>query len=170
MYDLERTEAEAPILWPADAKSRLTGKDSDAGKDWRQKEKGRQRMRWLDGITNSTDMNLSKHQDIVKNRKVWCATVHRVTKSWTWLSMLEKIGGRRRRGWHDEMVGWHYQLNGHESEQALGVGNAQGSLVCCSSWCCKESDMTEQLNWTELSNYFYIIYIVLGIISNLEMI
>ena len=46
----------------------------------------------------------------------------------------------------DEMVGWHYQLNGHESEQALGVGDAQGSLVCCSSWCCKESDMTEQLN------------------------
>ena len=46
----------------------------------------------------------------------------------------------------DEMVGWHYQLYRHEFEQALGVGDAQGSLVCCSSWGCKESDMTEQLN------------------------
>ena len=46
----------------------------------------------------------------------------------------------------DEMVGWHYQLNGHESEQALGVGDGQGSLVSDSPWDRKESDMTEQLN------------------------
>ena len=46
----------------------------------------------------------------------------------------------------DEMVGWHYQLNRHEFEQTLGVGDAQESLVCCSSWGRKESDMTEQLN------------------------
>ena len=46
----------------------------------------------------------------------------------------------------DEMVGWHHRLNGHELEQALGVGDGQGSLVCCSPWGCKESDMTEQLN------------------------
>ena len=44
----------------------------------------------------------------------------------------------------DEMVGWHYWLDGHESEQALGVGDGQGNLVCCSPWGCKESDMTEQ--------------------------
>ena len=51
----------------------------------------------------------------------------------------------------DEMVGWHHQLNGHEFEQALGVGDGQGSLVCCGSWGRKESDMTEWLNWlTEL--------------------
>ena len=43
----------------------------------------------------------------------------------------------------DEMVGWLHQLNGHEFEQALGVGDEQGSLVCCSPWDCKESDMTE---------------------------
>ena len=49
-----------------------------------------------------------------------------------------------------EMVGWHHQLNGHESEQALGVGEGQGSLACCSSWGLKESDSTEWLNWTEL--------------------
>ena len=47
----------------------------------------------------------------------------------------------------DEMVGWHHQLNGHESEQALGVGDGQGSLVCCSPWGCKESDTAELLNW-----------------------
>ena len=50
----------------------------------------------------------------------------------------------------DEMVGWHHWLNGREFEQALGVGDGEGSLVCCCPWGCKESDMTEQLNWTEL--------------------
>ena len=43
----------------------------------------------------------------------------------------------------DEMVGWHHQLNGHEFQQALGVGDGQGSLACCSLWGHKESDMTE---------------------------
>ena len=46
----------------------------------------------------------------------------------------------------DELVGWYHQLNGHEFEQALGVGDGQGSLASCSPWGCKESDMTEQLN------------------------
>ena len=50
----------------------------------------------------------------------------------------------------DEMVGWHHRLNGHEFEQALGDGEGQGSLACCSPWCYKELDMTELLNWTEL--------------------
>ena len=85
-------EAETPILWPFDAKNWLIRKDPDAGKDWRQEEKG----------------------------------------------MSE-----------DKMVGWPHWLDGHEFEQALGVGDGQRSLVCCSPWGCKESDMTEQLNWTE---------------------
>ena len=46
----------------------------------------------------------------------------------------------------DEMVGWHHRLNDHELEQALGVGDGQGGLVCCSPWGRKESDMNEQLN------------------------
>ena len=46
----------------------------------------------------------------------------------------------------DEMVEWHHILNGHDYEQALGVGDGQGSLVCCSPWGCKESDKSEQLN------------------------
>ena len=49
----------------------------------------------------------------------------------------------------DEMVGWYHQLDGQKFEQALGVGDGQGSLVCCSPWSCKQSDMTEWLNWTE---------------------
>ena len=46
----------------------------------------------------------------------------------------------------DEMVGWHYQINGHEFEQTPGVGDGQGGLVCCNSWGRKESDTTERLN------------------------
>ena len=79
-------DAEALILWPPDAKSWLTGKDPDAGKDWGQEGKG----------------------------------------------VAE-----------DEMVGWHNWLNGQEFEQILGDGEGeQGSLLCCSSWGCKESDTT----------------------------
>ena len=85
---IRRTDAEAksPIFWTPDAKSQLTGKDPDAGKDWRWEEKG--------------------------------MTV-------------------------EEMVGWHHRLNGHESEQAPGAGDGQGSLLCCSPWGCKELDTTE---------------------------
>ena len=60
----------------------------------------------------------------------------------------------------DEMVTWHHQFNGHAFEQAPGVGDRQGSLVCCSPWDCKESDMTEQLNRTELIfSYFFKYYL-----------
>ena len=60
-------EAEAPIVWPPDAKSQLTGKDPDAGKDRRRR--GQQRMRWSDGITDSVNMSLSKLRGIVKDRE-----------------------------------------------------------------------------------------------------
>ena len=50
----------------------------------------------------------------------------------------------------DKMVGWHHRLNGHKLEQAPGVGDGQGSLVCCSPWGRKESDTTERLKQTEL--------------------
>ena len=51
----------------------------------------------------------------------------------------------------DEMVGWNHQLNGHEFEQTLGVGDGQGGLVCCNPWVHKKWDITEQLNWTEMN-------------------
>ena len=81
-----RTDAEVPILWPPAAKSQLIGKDPDAGKDWRQEEKGMTEdemvgcHHWLRG------MSLSKLWEMVKDRKAWHATVHGVVKSWTWLS------------------------------------------------------------------------------------
>ena len=87
-------KAETSVLWPPHAKSWLIGKDSDAGRDWGQEEKG------------TTE---------------------------------------------DEMAGWHHWLDGCESEWTLGVGDGQGGLACCDSWGCKESDTTEQLNWTELN-------------------
>ena len=83
-------EAEMPILWPPDVKSWLIGKDPDAGKDWRQEEKG-----------------------TTEDEVVWC----------------------------------HHRLDGHEFEQAPGVGDGQGNLACCSPRDHKELDTTEWLNW-----------------------
>ena len=86
------SKAELEQVWDYELGHWLTGKDPDAGKDWRQEEKGTA---------------------------------------------------------EDEMIGWHHWLDGHDSEQALGVGDGQGSLTYCSPWVCKESDTTEQLNWTK---------------------
>ena len=86
-------ETETPVLWSPHTKSWLIGKDSDAGRDWGQEEKG------------TTE---------------------------------------------DEMAGWHRWFDGRESEWTLGVGDGQGCLACCDSWGRKESDTTEQLNWTDI--------------------
>ena len=141
-------EAEAPILWPLDAKCWLIGKDPDAGKDWGQKEKGWQRIRWLDSITDSLDVYLTKLWDIVEDREAWRAAVHGVTKSqtrlsnWTTTSVLGTLPTtryvvrvtRETQAWSP----WTFPLNGERGSDVAMMykcgRDARGMRAgCCES-------------------------------------
>ena len=85
---------------------------------------------------------------MLKLKLQYCGHLMQRTDSFEKTLLLGKIEGGRRRGQttEDEMVGGHHRLDGHEFEQALEVGDGQGSLVCWSPWDCKELDTTERLN------------------------
>jgi len=141
-------EAETPIfghlMWRAESFETTLM----LGKMEGQRRRGWQRMKWLDGNTNSMDLSWSNFWEIVKNREAWCGTVHEFTESrkelsaWTtgyfYPDHFQNPDAGKDWRWEekgtteDEMVGWHHQLNWHESEQALVVGDGQGSLACCS--------------------------------------
>ena len=82
-----RTDAknEAPVFWSSDANRWLIGKVLDAGKDWGQRRRGCEGMRWLDDITYAMNTNLGQLQDVVRHREAWCAAVRGVAENGTWL-------------------------------------------------------------------------------------
>ena len=93
-------KAETPVLWPPRAKSWHIGKDSDAGRDWGRRSWERQRMRWLDDITNSMDMSLSELLELVMDREAWHAAVHGVSKSRTRLSNWTELNNSVHCTWN----------------------------------------------------------------------
>ena len=120
-------EAETLILWPPDVKNCLIWKDPDAGKDWRQEERGQQRMRWLDGITDSVDMGLGEFQELVMDREAWHAAIYGVTKNLTCLSIWTEMRGPEAM----ILVFWMFSLSLLLFHSSLSLSSRGSSALLC---------------------------------------